>query len=759
MKTVLSKILTTIIFIILLGVLATGCFFLIKSTKNKGNPLDNKFTIDNIGIGGGGAFFNPIVDPTNTDYIYTTCDMGGLYYSHNNGSSWSRTDVRAIIEELHVSKNGNIYTGGYGLYASFDKGKTLNLIYPKNVRYNISRYGTNNENLMIADDYKDGFVKCIASNDNYLYFTTLDWLGELRIFQMKLDGSNFEILYSTTIIVSNYKSGHTMKMLADNSALYYSLDGKIYKFNLTNKTTTTLYTAQENITNFCMIGDYYFIIDDTASKSLILYTKDFVEYHDLMNLNSLSNSYLSLYTFDWHFDNIAGNNFDNIFLTLKSKIKENNNPLYGILKFNGDNFEWILDHFFKPKWNMTLNGWSYGTTGPYYGICPYPNDDNACIISNIETLYYIKYENETNNEIKTLHCTDNDSKYSTTGLNVQTTFFVKEDPFNKDHIMTCTTDLGLQNSFDGGKSWRRMILHDVPNTETVYNTCYDIYFDEYTENKIYSLWSSRHDAPFYPSLSDQGTTRGSFAVSTNGGLTWDYYSSKGIPEDAIPVKMSVKQTKTSITIAVATFNRGFYISEDGGQNFTSISNNMETYEGLIFGEDIIMTDDVIYCLTAPIQKTANEWTPSILYEYNPTSKTTTKINLGEIVLARSITYNKDKGLFISVIPDSYWKNFEEYGGGCYANQHGGIYLYKNNSLSLFFENYDGIFNCNFTSDGTLYATDPFGKVFVVTDNDSKLLIDGLFNGLKYICFSRNEKVMYITTFGGGTYRIKNFTNK
>ena len=98
------------------------------------------------------------------------------------------------------------------------------------------------------------------------------------------------------------------------------------------------------------------------------------------------------------------------------------------------------------------------------------------------------------------------------------------------------------------------------------------------------------------------------------------------------------------------------------------------------------------------------------------------------------------------------------GGGSYANQHGGIYCYKNNKLSLYFENYNGIFNCNFTSNGKMYATDPFGKVYIIEGNKSKILLEGLFNGLKYICFSRNENIMYISTFGGGTYRIWNFKN-
>ena len=34
---------------------------------------------------------------------------------------------------------------------------------------------------------------------------------------------------------------------------------------------------------------------------------------------------------------------------------------------------------------------------------------------------------------------------------------------------------------------------------------------------------------------------GAFGISLDGGNTWDFSYSQGIPEDAIPVKMSVKK--------------------------------------------------------------------------------------------------------------------------------------------------------------------------------------------------------------------------
>jgi hypothetical protein len=53
----------------------------------------------------------------------------------------------------------------------------------------------------------------------------------------------------------------------------------------------------------------------------------------------------------------------------------------------------------------------------------------------------------------------------------------------------------------------------------------------------------------------------------------------------------------------------------------------------------------------------------------------------------------------------------------------------------------------------MFAVDQYGKVFVEQNGEFKLLIDGLFNMLKNVSFSSDGKVLYVTTFGGGTYKI------
>ena len=52
---------------------------------------------ENLSIGGGGAMVTPLIDPTDSNRFYATCDMGGLYYSYDRGATWSRTKIRATM--------------------------------------------------------------------------------------------------------------------------------------------------------------------------------------------------------------------------------------------------------------------------------------------------------------------------------------------------------------------------------------------------------------------------------------------------------------------------------------------------------------------------------------------------------------------------------------------------------------------------------------------------------------------------------------
>lgn len=779
--------------IILCLVTAMSVFVVDASFSSDGN--ENQFEIENLSMGGGGAFFLPLVNPTDSKNFIVTSDMNGVYTSFNEGESWSRTETKGVVRDNCFSEDGTLFTCGYGVYKSTDKGLSLERIYPKNTVYEISRYGWN-ENLFFTapeEDFDNGYVVTVETYGDSVYFVTVTWDGMLKVRSCDFSGDHlttyFEKDYST---VSSDPTGMNIKLVADESGIYFSDMLEIRRISFDTKTVSQMYKAQKEILDFKKIEDTYFILDDIGTETLVLYTKDFGSYHNLNDKNTLKNSYTweKTYTFPWRFHLIDGYSLDSIFLCVSTPV-EDSYDFYGTVKFDGEKFGWVFDSVFENT--ITENSedsWTRNCYGPIYGLCADRNDPDRCVMTNIEAVYSMSLDKNDVRKVRTLHTkhdeeTDN---YKSTGLNCQTTYSVQEDPFNSEHFIICSTDLGLQYTFDGGKTFNRQTKRSF---SPIYNTCYDLFFDENRRDVVYGLWSSRHDAPYAPSLSDKTDTEGRFGVSLDGGVTWNLDYSSGLPEESIPVRMSAVRNGDQYTIAVATFNCGFFISYDSGKTFESVSGEMDSYQGFIWGEDVILSGDKMYCLTAYYN--FGEVAPSRLYEVDLSSGQTKQIDLGSIVIARSLTLS-DYGLFVNALPTYRYAWYNEYASGFWKNEGGGIYrLNDDDSLTNIFdltktytvdtfnrndwafsldgktyqpgdriyienavlEEGDSIYNSIVSEDGTIYATGIYGTVYVKENGSDhfRIYVDGLFTVLKNLSLSRDGKTLYVSTFGGGLYRM------
>lgn len=707
---------------------------------------------DRIGIGGGGSFCLPLIDPTDSSHYMAATDMGGFYYSMDSGFEWGRNETSRVYTAC-VADDGTVFTGGYGLRASTDGGETLTLIYPRqeDVKYAINRLGRV-DGIMEAEGYDGGFVVGVDTYEDQVYFLSIEWSAQhkMRLGRCGFDGSNLEILYDQPQSSSPMQG--EFKLVAEEDRVLMARGGSVLCFDLTTGQMSAIYTAQGTIQDFGRIGDQYYILDETGNETLILHTPDFVTYENLNDLNTLPTTFMRggvERSFTWHYDEICGNDGEHIFLGFHSPVP-GSSTIGGILYFDGESFRWVYDNVFNPAGADTQLGWNFGSSiYPIYGMCADPNDSNHCLVTNTCTVFDVYFDDSGSRSITALHCqTNSDGTYNGSGLDCQTTYFVREDPFDPEHIAICSTDFGLQLSWDGGESFRLMKI----TWEKVTNTCYDLYFDPNTPDLVYGLWSSRHDAPYTPALSDVNAV-GSFSVSRDGGITWEHFYGQGLPENSIPVKMSVVPNGEELTIAVATFNNGFYLSHDSGKTFTSISKGMETYADMIWGSDVAIAGDEIYCLTASHTLSGSR-TPSALYCYNMATGQLRRIDLGEdLVIARAMTYEEGQGLFVCAIPQYRAGYVPALGRNHWVNYGGGVYRIVEDRAELEYEVYDGAFDCGFTSDGTMYISGALGQVYMARDGECRLYVDGLFPALKTVSFSADERTLYVATSGGGTYRI------
>ena len=178
---------------------------------------------------------------------------------------------------------------------------------------------------MLADGYDNGYVKCITSNADNVFFVTIDWEGNLRLNKCDYKGDNLTIIYTEKTNVRDPMSDIDMYMICDDGGLYITFGERIGYYDFDSNTLIDIYNTTGYIKDICKIDNNIFFIDDLEEKSRILYTEDFDTFNDLMDYNTLTNEFTKYGkdgTFNWHFKEISGNNFNNIYLSFSSLVNE-----------------------------------------------------------------------------------------------------------------------------------------------------------------------------------------------------------------------------------------------------------------------------------------------------------------------------------------------------------------------------------------------------------------------------------------------------
>ncbi len=161
-----------------------------------------------------------------------------------------------------------------------------------------------------------------------------------------------------------------------------------------------------------------------------------------------------------------------------------------------------------------------------------------------------------------------DGSYTSTGLDVTTTYGVHFDPFDPKRLFISYTDIGLFRSENGGLGW-------LSATETVprnwVNTTYWMVFDPKVRGRAWAVMSGTHDLP-RPKMwrnASPASYQGGVVISDDGGRTWRV-SNRGMPETAAThVLLDTSSPENARVLYVAGFGRGVFKSTDGGKSWNS----------------------------------------------------------------------------------------------------------------------------------------------------------------------------------------------
>ena len=156
-----------------------------------------------------------------------------------------------------------------------------------------------------------------------------------------------------------------------------------------------------------------------------------------------------------------------------------------------------------------------------------------------------------------------DGGWTTTGLDVTTSYGVHFDPFEPQHLFIGYTDIGLFTSDNGGASWYSATRRGVPQSWV--NTTYWMEFDPNVRGRMWAVMSGVHDLPrpkMWRSRSPD-TYDGGVVRSDDGGHTWRVQNT-GMP----PTAATHILRDPAGALYVTGFGRGVFKSIDGGEHWT-----------------------------------------------------------------------------------------------------------------------------------------------------------------------------------------------
>ncbi|MFH1707831.1 MAG: hypothetical protein ABIF71_07930 [Planctomycetota bacterium] len=164
-----------------------------------------------------------------------------------------------------------------------------------------------------------------------------------------------------------------------------------------------------------------------------------------------------------------------------------------------------------------------------------------------------------------------DDLWRTGGIDLTNCYGVHFDPFDPRHLYFSYTDMGLQQSWDGGLSFQGA-TRGMPNTWR--NTTYWLALDPEVEGLVWAACSAAHDLP-RPRMfrnRDTDTFEGGVCNSTDGGRTWQV-TSDGLPPMACTHILldPAGGPAGARTLWACGFGRGVFRSTDDGRTWAAVN--------------------------------------------------------------------------------------------------------------------------------------------------------------------------------------------
>jgi photosystem II stability/assembly factor-like uncharacterized protein len=582
--------------IIIVSIISCKCF---AQTKQNVHANGRNDAWGMVGAGGGGAMFNPAVSPHNPGYAFVACDMGGSYVTYNGGESWRMFNLRSSVDFFVFDPldSNTVYANSLALFKSTDRGNTWNVLYPAPAEITgivskgdhaqevvVTKDSTRRKVLAFAVDPAesrklyaaisiDKSVSFYSSNDAGDHWTKEHDLedGAKNIFVVHSSLKNNRTIYITGNLTVTAKENGNWKINkgpADVSMITeYSggFDSKKNKFII-----------------YSISGKSYF--NPKGDKSGIWCSEDGGSTWENREGGLMSYNMKGADVPEWRTIATSALHPEVVYVSY-NRIKINNDTsCIGVAKSEDYGKTWKLSwkDVLTKNGNKTSenlkSGWLEERFGPGWPDNPFsigvsPTDPLICYGTDFGRTVKTADGGKTWEQAYTNRIAA--AGWASRGLEVTTGYHILFDPFDKNNLFICNTDIGLMKSTDGGKSWSSITKNNgIPRKWE--NSTYWLAFDPAVKGKAWAAMSGTHDLPRPKMWVRNGTSKfnGGIVLTEDGGKSWKPVSADIGEAPVTHILIDETSNLQSRTLCACAFGKGVYKSVDGGKTWQQKNNGL-----------------------------------------------------------------------------------------------------------------------------------------------------------------------------------------
>lgn len=734
-----------------------------------------------VGIGGGGAQFNPAVSPHDENMAFVSCDMGGSYVTFNGGESWRMFNLGGMVRYfLFDPVDPNIvYALSSGIYKSENKGLTWNLFFPKpsEVVCKVSKGDHASVTWLMKDSIRRSMLTmsidptqpknlyaAIRCDQGVGLYTSVDggteWKKEKDFDQ---DIRNIFIDPSSPseqrTLYLGWRDGVHQRVNGEWKS--YGAPLKNVKFNLLSGGYDTVL---KKFTIYAISGKGYFnSVDDTDPGIFISEDggKTWKNRQDGLLKHGVPGSEQP----EYRTISTSAFNPSTIYVSYNNLRIHPDTTCIGVAKSEDYGKTWTFpwkDKFFTGGHITAPNftgDWLDEWSGPGWGENPFniavaPTNANICYGTDFGRTIRTANGGKTWDAVYTKKLPD--GSWTSRGIDVTTCYDIAFDPFDENHIFASTTDIGLQESKNGGKGWYAATRDNaVPRAWR--NTTYWLTFDPEVKGRVWAVMARDHDLP-RPKMFRRGGVEkymGGVVRSDNSGETWQPVS-ESIGQAAMThILLDPTSDIHSRTLYACAFGKGVYKSIDGGSTWVQKNEGIEGAQPFTFRIEQRESDGALFLIVSRRSEDGSIGNDGdgALYKSTDGAETWTKMTLpdgcnGPTDIRTSKKY--PKRLVLSAWGRATPGRFtSDIGGGIFISDDEG------KTWTQVLEKDQHIYSVSFDERNNRYYACGFNASAYYSEDGAKT-----WNRIKGYNFKwghrvtpdpRDENMIFVLTFGGGVW--------